>query len=88
MAIFIFLLVLWYGGLFFQTFFLHRYAAHQSFTMSKTAEKMLKDFDAKIKKANTQVANLKKELGVLKSVKRAEIPTEETNVTDQASKKE
>lgn len=33
-------LVLWYGGLFFQTFFLHRYAAHQSFTMSKTAEKL------------------------------------------------
>ncbi len=58
------------------------------FSKSKTAEKMLKDFDAKIKKANTQVANLKKELGVLKSVKRAEIPTEETNVTDQASKKE
>ena len=33
-------LVLWYGGLFFQTFFLHRYAAHQSFTMSKTTEKI------------------------------------------------
>jgi len=33
-------LVLWYGGLFFQTFFLHRYAAHQSFTMSKTAERI------------------------------------------------
>jgi stearoyl-CoA desaturase (delta-9 desaturase) len=33
-------LVLWYGGLFFQTFFLHRYAAHQTFTMSKTAEKL------------------------------------------------
>ena len=31
--------VLWYGGLFFQTFFLHRYAAHQSFTMSKMAER-------------------------------------------------
>jgi len=33
-------LILWYGGLFFQTFFLHRYAAHQSFIMSKTAEKV------------------------------------------------
>ncbi len=33
-------LILWYGGLFFQTFFLHRYAAHQSFTMSKTAERI------------------------------------------------
>ena len=33
-------LVLWYGGLFFQTFFLHRYAAHQSFTMSKYAERI------------------------------------------------
>ena len=34
------LIILWYGGLFFQTFFLHRYAAHQTFTMSKTAEKV------------------------------------------------
>ena len=33
-------LVLWYGGLFFQTFFLHRYAAHQTFTMSKRNEKI------------------------------------------------
>jgi stearoyl-CoA desaturase (delta-9 desaturase) len=40
MAIIIFILVLWYGGLFFQTFFLHRYAAHQTFTMSKFAEKV------------------------------------------------
>ena len=39
MEIIILFLVLWYGGLFFQTFFLHRYAAHQSFTMSKTAER-------------------------------------------------
>ena len=40
MVILIFLLVVWYGGLFFQTFFLHRYAAHQTFTMSKFAEKV------------------------------------------------
>ena len=40
MAIIIFILVLWYGGLFFQTFFLHRYAAHQTFTMSKFMEKV------------------------------------------------
>ncbi len=40
MAIFIFILVLWYGGLFFQTFFLHRYSAHQTFTMSPFAEKV------------------------------------------------
>lgn len=40
MAIIIFILVLWYGGLFFQTFFLHRYAAHQTFTMSKFMEKL------------------------------------------------
>ena len=33
-------IILWYGGLFFQTFFLHRYAAHQSFTMSKTFERI------------------------------------------------
>ncbi len=31
---------LWYSSLFFQSFFLHRYAAHQVFTMSKRAEKI------------------------------------------------
>lgn len=41
MAILIFILVLWYGGLFFQTFFLHRYAAHQTYTMSRTTEKVM-----------------------------------------------
>ena len=41
MAIIIFVLVLWYGGLFFQSFFLHRYAAHQVFTMSKTMERIM-----------------------------------------------
>ena len=40
MAIIIFIIVLWYSGLFFQTFFLHRYAAHQTFTMSKFGEKL------------------------------------------------
>lgn len=40
MAILIFLLLLWYGSLFFQSFFLHRYAAHQVFTMSKTMERI------------------------------------------------
>lgn len=30
----------WYSSLFFQTFFLHRYAAHAMFTMSKTTEKV------------------------------------------------
>ena len=40
MVILIFVLVLWYGGLFFQSFFLHRYAAHQVFTMSKTMERI------------------------------------------------
>lgn len=40
MTIVIFIIFLWYSGLFFQTFFLHRYAAHQSFTMSKFAEKV------------------------------------------------
>ena len=39
MTILIFMIILWYSGLFFQTFFLHRYAAHQSFTMSRFAEK-------------------------------------------------
>ncbi len=40
MVIILFVLVLWYGGLFFQTFFLHRYSAHEQFTMSRTAEKI------------------------------------------------
>jgi fatty-acid desaturase len=40
MTIILFIIVLWYGGLFFQTFFLHRYAAHQTYTMSKTTERI------------------------------------------------
>lgn len=40
MTIVIFVLILWYGGLFFQSFFLHRYAAHQVFTMSKGTERL------------------------------------------------
>lgn len=40
MVIIIFVIVLWYGGLFFQSFFLHRYAAHQVFRMSKTTERL------------------------------------------------
>jgi stearoyl-CoA desaturase (Delta-9 desaturase) len=40
MAIIIFIAVLWYSGLFFQSFFLHRYAAHQTYTMSKFGEKL------------------------------------------------
>ena len=30
----------WYSSLFFQTFFLHRYASHAAFTMSKFTEKV------------------------------------------------
>lgn len=40
MAILILVFFLWYSGLFFQSFFLHRYAAHQTFTMSKSMEKI------------------------------------------------
>lgn len=40
MTIIIFMIVLWYSGLFFQTFFLHRYAAHQTFKMSRFGEKL------------------------------------------------
>lgn len=40
MAIIVLIIILWYTGLFFQTFFLHRYAAHQSFTMSRFGEKL------------------------------------------------
>ena len=40
MIIILFVLLLWYGGLFFQSFFLHRYAAHQVFTMSKAMERL------------------------------------------------
>lgn len=35
-----FFLLHWYGSLFFQTFFLHRYASHQMFTMSRGWEKV------------------------------------------------
>lgn len=40
LVIFAFFVLHWYMSLFFQTFFLHRYAAHQSFTMSPRAEKV------------------------------------------------
>ena len=38
-VIFLFLILHWYLSLFGQTFFLHRYAAHKMFTMSKAWEK-------------------------------------------------
>ena len=40
MVIFIFLVLHWYLSLFSQTFFLHRYAAHSMFSMSKTWERV------------------------------------------------
>jgi stearoyl-CoA desaturase (delta-9 desaturase) len=40
LAILIFFAAHWYLSLFFQTFFLHRYAAHHAFTMSRTTEKV------------------------------------------------
>ncbi|MFZ4544114.1 MAG: acyl-CoA desaturase [Saprospiraceae bacterium] len=40
MEIILLIIVLWYSGLFFQSFFLHRYAAHQSFKMSKFGERL------------------------------------------------
>jgi stearoyl-CoA desaturase (delta-9 desaturase) len=39
-AILLFFFIHWYGSLFFQTFFLHRYAAHKAFTMSPAWEKV------------------------------------------------
>lgn len=39
-AILIFFIAHWYLSLFFQTFFLHRYAAHGAFTMNKATEKV------------------------------------------------
>jgi len=39
-AIFIFFVAHWYLSLFFQTFFLHRYASHHAFTMNKFTEKV------------------------------------------------
>ena len=36
-----FFIASWYLSLFFQTFFLHRYAAHRSFTMSKFTERVV-----------------------------------------------
>lgn len=40
MTVVFFVFALWYGGLFFQSFFLHRYAAHEVFTMSKNMERL------------------------------------------------
>ena len=40
MVILIFIIIHWYLSLFCQTFFLHRYAAHQMFDMSKSWEKV------------------------------------------------
>lgn len=54
------------------------------FSKSKTADKMLKDFDAKIEKAKKQIAKLKKELGVIKSAKRADKPAESTDAEEPA----
>ena len=39
-VILVFFIAHWYLSLFFQTFFLHRYAAHRTFTMSKRMEKV------------------------------------------------
>ena len=39
-VIILFFIAHWYLSLFFQTFFLHRYAAHKAFTMSKFNEKV------------------------------------------------
>jgi len=39
-VILLFFVAHWYTSLFFQTFFLHRYAAHKAFTMSKFWEKV------------------------------------------------
>jgi stearoyl-CoA desaturase (Delta-9 desaturase) len=39
-VILIFFVAHWYLSLFFQTFFLHRYAAHKAFTMGKRTEKV------------------------------------------------
>ena len=40
MAIIFIFIAHWYSSLFFQTVFLHRYASHQMFTMSKGWEKV------------------------------------------------
>lgn len=39
-TVLLFFIVQWYASLFCQTFFLHRYAAHAMFIMSKTAERV------------------------------------------------
>jgi stearoyl-CoA desaturase (Delta-9 desaturase) len=39
-VIFAFFIAHWYLSLFFQTFFLHRYASHKAFTMNKFTEKV------------------------------------------------
>jgi stearoyl-CoA desaturase (delta-9 desaturase) len=44
MAIFTFFSLHWFGSLFFQTFFHHRYASHKMFTMSKLWERIFHAF--------------------------------------------
>jgi len=39
-VILLFFVAQWYLSLFFQTFFLHRYAAHKAFTMNRFTEKV------------------------------------------------
>jgi stearoyl-CoA desaturase (delta-9 desaturase) len=39
-VILVFFVAHWYLSLFFQTFFLHRYAAHKAFTMNKFTERL------------------------------------------------
>jgi hypothetical protein len=52
------------------------------FNKSKTADKMLKDFNVKIERVNKQISKLKKELSVIKNAKKSD-PLEEDNGTDE-----
>ncbi len=55
------------------------------FARSKTADKMLKDFNGKIEKAKKQIDRLKKELGVIKTVKRPDNSSEESASSEPSS---
>ncbi len=55
------------------------------FAKSKTADKMLKDFEAKILKSKKQITSLKQELAAIRNVKKGVAEEEETNEGEAAN---
>jgi hypothetical protein len=55
------------------------------FAKSKTADKMLKDFEAKIVKSKKQITSLKQELAAIRNVKKGGAEEGETNEGEAAN---